>query len=342
MADRIDSQPESVRASADPPRFLAASRSGPRAAAAAGQVWTAGLVLAGAGLAMSVFVIARLFLTWRVGPHGASHHISLLGQRLSYPVANLDAWIVLAMATGGLTVGGMMISGAIREFAVSRTLERRLAAQARTHLRGAYVIPDERPQAFCAGLVTPRVYISSGTVALLDETALSAVLAHEAHHARRRDPLRLAVGRVLARALFFVPGLGELVRRQQDLAELGADESAVDAGPDGRSALARAMLAFSESSPAGSSVGIDPRRIDHLLGEPPGWRFPTLVCLAAAGAIGLVAAIAILGSQLAAGSATLAPPFLSHQPCIVVLAMIPVTVGLGSARVARAIRPRAA
>lgn len=342
MSARINSEPESVVPSTDEPTFGAASRSAPRAAAAAEHVWTAGLVLAGAGLALSVFVIARLFLTWRVGPHGASHHVSLLGQRLSYPVANLDAWIVLAMATGGLAVGAMMTWGAVRELAAARSLERRLAAQARTHLKGASVIPDERPQAFCAGLVTPRVYISAGAVALLDETALHAVLAHEAHHARRRDPLRLAVGRVLARALFFVPGLGELVRRQQNLAELGADESAVDAGPDGRSALARAMLAFSESCPTGGSVGIDPLRVDHLLGEPPGWRFPTLVCLAAAGAIGLVAAIAILAGQLAAGSATLAPPFLSHQPCIVVLALIPAAVGLGCARVTRAVRRRAA
>jgi Zn-dependent protease with chaperone function len=342
MAARINSEPEPLGASADEPTVWAASRPGPRAAAAAGHVWTAGVLLAGAGLALSVFVIARLFLTWRVGPHGASHHITLLGQRLSYPVANLDAWIVLAMATGGLAVGAIMIWGAVREFAAARALERRLAPQHPRPLQGAFVIPDERPQAFCAGLVNPRVYISSGAVALLDETALSAVLAHEAHHARRRDPLRLAVGRVLARALFFVPGLGELVRRQQSLAELGADESAVDAGPDGRSALARAMLAFSESSPAGGSVGIDPLRVDHLLGESPGWRFPTLLCLAAAGAIGLVAAIAILAGQVAVGSATLAPPFLSHQPCIVVLALIPGAVGLGCAGVARAARRRAA
>jgi len=59
-----------------------------------------------------------------------------------------------------------------------------------------------------------------GAVAALDDGALSAVLAHERHHARRRDPLRLATGRVLARALFFLPELRDLVNRQQALAEL--------------------------------------------------------------------------------------------------------------------------
>jgi Zn-dependent protease with chaperone function len=338
MAGTVNSEPGADPASADETRSSLASRPRRPAAAAAERVWAAGTVLWASGLALSVFVIGRLFLTWRVTPHAATHQISLLGQRLSYPVANVDAVIVLALALAGLVVGAMTAWGAIRELAATRTFERRLATQEPRPWKGALVIDDERPRAFCAGLLNPRVYVSSGAVASLDETALDAVLAHEAHHARRRDPLRLAVGRVLARALFFVPGLAELVRRQQNLAELSADESAMNVGPDSRSALARAMLTFSESSPTGSSVGIDPGRVDHLLGEAPDWRFPTLLCLAAALVIGLLGAIAVLAGQVAAGSATLAPPFLSHQPCIVMLALIPALVVLGCAGIARRLR----
>ena len=134
---------------------------------------------------------------------------------------------------------------------------------------------------FCAGLLRPRVYVSTGAVALLDDAALSAVLAHERQHARRRDPLRLAAGRVLARALFFLPGLGDLVERQQALAELSADETAVNDLPANRSALARAMVSFSDTAPAGGSAGVDPARVDYLLGDPPSWRFPALLCLVA-------------------------------------------------------------
>lgn len=315
-----------------------ASRSRRPAGAAAARVWAAGMVLWASGLALSVFVIARLFVTWRVTPHAASHQIALLGQRLSYPVANVDALIVLALALGGLAVGAMTAWGAVRELAATRSLERHLAALEPTPWKAALVIDDDRPRAFCAGLLNPRVYVSSGAVASLDDAALDAVLAHEAHHARRRDPLRLAVGRILARALFFVPGLAELARRQQDLAELGADESAMNAAPDGRSALARAMLTFSEPSPTVGSVGIDPGRVDHLLGEPPNWRFPTLLCLVGAVAIGLLGTIAVLAGQLASGSATLAPPFLSHQPCVVILALIPAGVVLSCAGTARWLR----
>jgi Zn-dependent protease with chaperone function len=328
MALTTDSEP--AGSGSDVP---SAPRSARAAAAAAGRVWTAGFALGGLGLGLSLFVVWRLLLSWRVTPHAAAHHVSILGQRLSYPAANLDAIVILVLAAVGLVAVAMTILGSVRELAADRSFRRGLAAAPRP-LNNALVIDDERPQAFCAGLFHPRVYVSSGAVALLDESALDAMLAHEAHHARCRDPLRLAVGRVLAHALFFVPGLHELVRRQQALAELGADESAINLAPGHRSALARAMLTFSDSS--AGPVGIDPRRVDHLLGEPPSWRFPTLLCLAASGVIALVGAIAFLVGQLAIGSATLAPPFFSRQPCVVVLSLIP-AVGLTGAYVGRAV-----
>ena len=44
--------------------------------------------------------------------------------------------------------------------------------------------------------------------------------------------------------------------------------------------------------------------------------------------LALIAAVAVLAGNVAAGSATLALPFVSRQPCIVVLAMIPAAIGL--------------
>jgi hypothetical protein len=41
----------------------------------------------------------------------------------------------------------------------------------------------------------------------------------------------------------------------------------------------------------------------------------------------LLAAIGLLAARLASGSATLALPFISHQPCIIVLAAIPAALG---------------
>lgn len=172
------------------------------------------------------------------------------------------------------------------------------------------------------------MYISTGALALLDDAGLDAVFAHERHHALRRDPLRLATGRVLARALFLLPGLGELIQRHHALAELSADESAMNASPANRSGLAGAMLSFSDATVPGSSGGIVPARVDYLLGESPSWRFPLVLCIGAAAITTLLLAIAVLAGQVASGAATLAPPFLSRQPCVVVLAVIPAALGL--------------
>jgi beta-lactamase regulating signal transducer with metallopeptidase domain len=297
------------------------------------------MLLGALGLASSLFVVVRLAERWRVSTAAASHHISLLGQTVSYPAANLAAVVVLLLALLGLAVLALAVAGAARELTASARFGRRLAAFGRKQLADALVFEDDRPRAFCAGLLKPRVYVSTGAVAALDEPALRAVLLHEHHHARRRDPLRLAIGRVLSRALFFVPGIGELGRRQQSLAELGADERAIGAGDENRSALARAMLSFSEETDAAGSVGIDPARVDHLLGEPSSWRFPALLCISAVAVLALLATVALLASQVASGSATLAPPFLSDQPCVVMLGLIPATVGLIAWRLARRARP---
>ena len=323
----LDSSAGDRSASATPRRRSAATAAG-RAAGAEALLGTLGLASFG-------LVLLRLVETWRVSPQKVSHQVAILGQTLSYPAANLAAVIILVLAVLGAVVTARAVLGMAREVMGARRFHRRLAAATRRDLGGALVVEDERPHAFCAGLLSPHVYITTGALAILDEQALEAVLAHERHHARRRDPLRLATSRVLTQAMFFLPGLGELGRGQRSLAEMSADESAIDAEPGNRSALARAMLAFSDSSEVDDSVGIDPARVDYLLGEPPRWRFPAMLCIAAIGLLALIVTTAVLVGREAAGTATLAPPFLSAQPCVVVLAIIPAVVGLAAVRLLR-------
>jgi bla regulator protein blaR1 len=309
------------------------------AAVAAVRVGRAGAMLATMGLSASLFAVSRLLESWRLTPATASHEISIAGQTLSYPAANLAAVAVVGLAAIGLAVTAMTLAGAARELVASRRFARSIRRCRPRPLGDAWVLAEERPRAFCAGLIRPRVYISSGAVALLDHRALHAVLAHERHHASRRDPLRLATGRVIARALFFVPGLGELVRRHGALAELSADESAVAGASADRAALARAMLSFSDHSGPGEAGGVDPERVDYLLGEAPSWGFPIALCLGALALIALLVAVATLAGQVATGTATLALPFLSTKPCVVVLAAIPCGVGVSAVRLRRRVRP---
>jgi hypothetical protein len=130
------------------------------------------------------------------------------------------------------------------------------------------------PLAFCAGYLRPRIYLSSELIERLSEEELRAVVAHERHHVRHRDPLRRLLARVLADGLFFVPVLARTSERYTAIGELAADQAAAAALED-RRPLAGALLKLSEHERAPVPIaGIDPERVDHLAGDPSagGWR----------------------------------------------------------------------
>lgn len=84
--------------------------------------------------------------------------------------------------------------------------------------------------AFTAGpWLRPRVYVAEAL--MVGEDSLSteevvAVLAHEAAHVRRRDPMRFLALRLMARALFWVPALRAIAEDIADEAEIIADDAA--------------------------------------------------------------------------------------------------------------------
>lgn len=306
-------------------------------AARADRTWAAIGVL---GLASCVVVIVAVALRWRVTPSSAGHHITVLGHALSYPTANLAAVVLVCEAVLGLFVAARVVDGAAREVVAERRFGRWLRPRVVSRLGEAWVIEGTAPQAFCAGLLRPRVYISAGAVAALDARALDVVLAHELVHVRHRDPLRLAWARAITRALWFVPGIQALAGDRQLLAELRADERAVANVAGGRPALARAMLAFDEGGGSADSVGIDAARADALLGARAEWRLPILLLVLGTAGLTVIVLLALLASRVAAGSATLAPPFLSRQPCVVVLALVPSVVAALAVRGLRVVQDR--
>jgi hypothetical protein len=154
----------------------------------------------------------------------------------------------------------------------------------------------DEPIAFCAGYLRPRIYVSRGAVERLAPAELRAVLAHERHHASRRDPLRRLLARALADSLFFVPILGRISERYGSIGELAADEAAVSTVGERRS-LASALLKFSDDSALPAPIaGIAPERVDHLMGDPASarWRLPLLALGRSALALVSLAALVLL------------------------------------------------
>ncbi len=92
--------------------------------------------------------------------------------------------------------------------------------------RRLFELDDERPFAGCIGLWRPAVYISGGLIDQADPSALRAAVAHEASHLRRRDPLRLAAGRLVAWLLLPPPWRSGVVERLELRSEVLADRFA--------------------------------------------------------------------------------------------------------------------
>jgi hypothetical protein len=286
-----------------------------------GHVFTLGVALGTAGIGAAVAtIVAAVDSVHHV--RGAPRVLDVLGLRVSYPELNGAEWALVAAAL----LGAAALSIAVLAFAKQRAAYRRFMSRLEIvgelgGTRSAKVVADPRPQAFCAGYLRPKVYVSRRTVELLSESELDAVLAHEHHHRRLRDPFRLAFGRILGQALFFAPALRSLSARYADEAELRADRAAVEACAGGAAALASALLMFEESSAPGVA-GISPERVDSLLGQAGSWRVPRPTIARSCGALSSLVAVVWQTSGVASAQASLNLPFLSSRPCIVVIAVL--------------------
>ena len=263
-------------------------------------------------------------------------------QRYALPQVQPVSVLVLAIGSVGLAAMFLTARAVVCQLRAGRRLERELRRLG--PLPGAVraqVIDHEYPHAFCIGLFRPRIYVSRAALELLGEHEREAVLAHEAHHARHRDPLRLLVARALADGLFFLPALRRLTERYAALAELAADEAAAGAR-GGRPALASALLAFDEH-PSPAAVGIGRERVDHLLGQHVRWELPTLLLVGAVATLAVLLAVTLRIAEVT-GHGTIALPALLAQTCMLVMAAAPLVLGavtvLGGRRLVRGSRVR--
>jgi len=125
--------------------------------------------------------------------------------------------------------------------------------------------------AFTSGWLWPRVVVAADLHERLTADELTAVLAHEAVHLRRRDPLRLFSLRALASLLFWLPVMRRLAADLEDEVEITADDHVA---PHLALSLASAVLKLGavRPSPVAATVGFQradllPRRVRRLAGE---------------------------------------------------------------------------
>ncbi len=144
----------------------------------------------------------------------------------------------LAMLTPCAEAPGSRIGAAMRELGLGD---------------GTVCVVDGVPNpAFTAGWWSPRIYIAREIGESLSPEQLIAVLAHEAEHVRRRDPLRLSLLRFLGCTLFWNPAFRRLASDMADEAEIAADDVAARGAP---LVLASAILLLAAWRRPAASVG---------------------------------------------------------------------------------------
>jgi len=287
------------------------------------RVYRLQLALGAAGLGVCGLILAAAARSVHVAPT-AAHRLDAAGLQLTYPAVNLAAVLLLALAVLGGAVLLAAMRAAFRQLRAHRRMLRALPVTGSLPGRPSVLVLDlAEPLAFCAGWLRPRVYVTRAILERLSDSEMRAVLAHEHQHGTLRDPLRLAFSRVLCQALFFLPVLRSLHASYADAAELTADAAALEASNGAAAPLASAMLAVGGDD-AGEVTGISAQRVDALLGLPVRWCPPRALLLAGVLTIAALVTLAWRASASASVQATLNLPFAESQPCILVLALIPV------------------
>ncbi|MEK7177443.1 MAG: M56 family metallopeptidase [Patescibacteria group bacterium] len=89
-------------------------------------------------------------------------------------------------------------------------------------------IQNEKPFAFCFGIKSPKIYISTKLISLSTKSELQVILLHEQHHLEHRDAFTLLIAHTLESLFPFFPLLSDLILAYRTERELLADKAAIN------------------------------------------------------------------------------------------------------------------
>jgi len=243
-----------------------------------------------AGVALSALAFARQTLTGD-GPGGLAG-----AMRLGFVAASLVLFVLLVWVLVASSAAVLRARRRQRELLS-------LLGHGDPKVPGALVVDHPVAAAYCVPGLRSRIVVSAGTLELLDQAELAAVLAHERAHLRERHDLVLLPFTALLRAFRWSPAARDAAGSVALLLEMLADDHAVgyvaaaaaagERGPGrgrgrGRQRparpLAMALLRVGAAGPAtvpcgalavadGGDVAV---RVARLLAPPPGLRAAAL------------------------------------------------------------------
>jgi hypothetical protein len=234
--------------------------------------------VAGALVLLHPAQLLRAFAEWPCAPH---HHVA------GHAVA----------AAGGLALALSFVWALARVVQATLAVRRLVRRPLGRGPEGSVIVGGDDVVLAAAGLTRPTLVVSAGALTRLDDAELSAALAHERAHIRRRHRWVLLFAelcRVLGRPL---PGTAHAVRELRFQSERDADRSAVRDRAD-RLALASAICKAATGAstrPGMAALGGDgtAARVRELLQDVVPDAHPVRLRALAAGAAALVVGAAL-------------------------------------------------
>ena len=227
-------------------------------------------------------------------------HLGLNGHRIA------DAALILPAAILAVSIVSVT-AGLVRAMQAVRRLISRAGLGSGPH--ESVVITGPQILVASAGLARPRVLVSAGALACLDDEELAASLDHEHGHIARHHRWLLLVAELARAVARFVPGTPRVLAELRLHVERDADRWALDQRHDPL-ALASAICkaALSRREPSFGLLALEgtsyvEERVDELMGDgsaPPPQRL--LNPLAVASVVLTLAVAAVLPAAAAAAA----------------------------------------
>lgn len=132
-----------------------------------------------------------------------------------------------------------------------------------------FIVHSKKVDAFSAGVLKPRIYISEALFKNFDKQELNSVIQHEMYHCQSADPLRKLVADLIKGALPYFPLKASIFANYEVLSELAADNYAQNKVESKKSVVSALSKMLDLNNPGLNITGFGLRndRIHILLGQ---------------------------------------------------------------------------
>jgi Zn-dependent protease with chaperone function len=238
--------------------------------------WAAALTLRALttfSAALYVLVVFPDTGAFKVLTHWCEHSVlPLVGMHVDLQGHTFGAVAVLVPV---VAIAFALTRAAVRMTRVARSVERMLRSAALgTGPHASVIVGGPEVAVAAAGLWRPKIVVTAGALATLDDDELAAGMAHEKGHIARRHHLLLAYAEACRAVAAVLPGTRRAVSELRFQLERDADEWALRRAHDPSalaSAICKAATMRTGNDPAVVSLGGGglERRLDRLMDETP-------------------------------------------------------------------------